>query len=131
MQALNFDALQAAIAQFEKGIQEAFRHRENELMRDGVIQRFEYTMDLSWKMIQRYLKLIQVEESAIRSKNDLFREAARLQIIEDAETWIGHYAARNESSHDYHTEKAEQVFAQAKLFLPDVKKLLETLQNVS
>jgi nucleotidyltransferase substrate binding protein (TIGR01987 family) len=81
--------------------------------------------------MQSYFKLIQVEESAIRSKNDLFREAARLHLIEDAEAWIGHYAARNESSHDYNTEKAEQVYAQAKLFLPDVKKLLETLENVA
>ena len=131
MQALNFDALTAAIMQLDKGLQEASLHAENELMRDGAIQRFEYTMDLSWKMIQRYLKLIQVEESAIRSKNDLFREAARIQIIEDAEAWIGYYAARNENSHDYNTEKADQVYVQAKRFLPDVKKLLEALQNAS
>ncbi|MHB8368787.1 MAG: TMEM175 family protein [Leptospirales bacterium] len=48
-------------------------------------QQFEYTMDLSWKLLQRYLKHIaQVDEGAIRTKNDLFREAARLRIIASA-----------------------------------------------
>ncbi len=131
MQALNLEALGAAIAQLDKGLAEAKIQADNELMRDGAIQRFEYTMDLSWKMIQRYLKIAQADESTIRSKNDLFRAAARLQIIEDAESWIQHYAARNETSHDYNLEKAEQVYLQAQLFLPDAKKLLETLQSVA
>ncbi len=131
MKKLNFDALQSAIMQLEKGLQESSQHAENELMRDGAIQRFEYTMDLAWKMMQRYLKSIQIEESVIRSKNDIFREAARVKIIDNAESWISHYAARNETSHDYNTEKADLVYQQAKRFLPDVQQLLETLTRVA
>lgn len=127
MKTLNFNSLKLAIAQLEKGMRETETHPDSELMRDGVIQRFEYTMDLAWKMMQRYLKSIQVDESVIRSKNDLFRESARIKIIADAETWIGHYAARNETSHDYDTEKADLVYQRVKLFLPDVKALLEAL----
>ncbi len=130
MSTLNLDALTAALEQLDKGLREADQQPDNELMRDGVIQRFEYTIDLCWKMIQRYLKLIQTDEPTIRSKNDLFREAARLKIIEDAEPWIMHYAARNETAHDYNTEKAMQLYLAAKLFFPDAKKLLEMLQNL-
>jgi len=129
MKKLNFDALEAAIAQLEKGLDEAAQHPNNELMRDGVIQRFEYTMDLSWKMMQRYLKLIQIDDSVIRSKNDIFREAARVRIITSAESWIGYYAARNETAHDYNTQKAQLVYQQAQLFLSDVKTLYRTLQD--
>ncbi len=131
MVGLDLYALHAAINQLEQGLSLADAQPENELMRDGVIQRFEYTMDLCWKIMQRYFKLLQIDASIIRSKNDLFREAARLKIIASAEAWMMHYAARNETSHDYNTEKARQVYAQVKHFLPDAKKLLETLQNVS
>jgi len=131
MTKLRVDALQSAISQLEKGITESSKHPENELMRDGVIQRFEYTMDLAWKLMHRYLKLIQIDESVIRSKNDIFREAARIKIIKSAEAWIGYYAARNETAHDYNTEKAKLVFQKAILFLPDAKLLLETLSNVN
>lgn len=131
MRQLNLDALILATAQLERGLAESLQQPSHELMRDGAIQRFEYTMDLAWKMLQRYLRMMQVEESAIRSKNDLFREAARMQIIDDAESWIIHYEARNETSHDYNTAKAEQVYRQAQRFLPDVQRLLKVLQHAN
>jgi nucleotidyltransferase substrate binding protein (TIGR01987 family) len=132
MAVLSFDPLAKAIAQLERGLTEIASDPENELMRDGVIQRFEYTMDLSWKFIQRYLKeIVQVDETAIRSKKDLFREAARLKLIADAEAWIGYYEARNETSHTYNSETAQDVFAQARLFLTDARDLLEALRNAA
>jgi nucleotidyltransferase substrate binding protein (TIGR01987 family) len=127
---LNFDSLTKAITQLEQGLKYIDSEPDNDLMRDGVIQRFEYTMDLSWKFIQRYLKdIAQVSESSIRSKKDLFREAAKLGLIIDAETWIGHYEARNETSHTYNSEVAQSVFARAKIFVIDARQLLEALQH--
>ncbi len=132
MTSLNLESLEKAIDQLKSGITQCTGDPHNELLRDGVIQRFEYSMDLSWKLIQRYLKHIaQIDESAIRTKNDLFREAARLRIVSSAEAWIGHYEARNETSHTYDSETAQRVFERAKLFLPDAKELLETLKHVA
>jgi len=131
MSSLELEPLERAIGQFEKGIERAQLYPGDELMRDGVIQRFEYTMDLAWKFMQRYLKTdLQIDDSVLRSKKDIFRESARLKIIDDAERWLAHYEARNATSHDYDPAKASAVYVQAIQFLPDVKKLLETLQNV-
>jgi nucleotidyltransferase substrate binding protein (TIGR01987 family) len=129
---MNLDPLEKAIGQLKSGIQQSKVDPDNELLRDGVIQRFEYTMDLSWKMIQRYLKHIaQVEESAIRTKKDLFREAGRLGLITNVEAWFGYYEARNETSHTYDPQIAESVFEQAELFLPDAVSLLEALKHAT
>jgi len=131
MNSLNLEPLAKAIEQLRIGISQSDADSENELLRDGVIQRFEYTMDLSWKLIQRYLKHIaQVDESVIRTKKDLFREAGRLRIITNVESWFGYYEARNETSHTYDPLIAEAVFAQAKLFLPAAIGLLEELKHV-
>ena len=133
MSNLEYEPLEKAVSQFEKGIERVQKtsvDELDELLRDGAIQRFEYTMDLAWKFLQRYLKSeLQVDDSTIRSKKDLFRESARLQLIDDAERWMAHYEARNATSHDYDPEKAAAVLAQAVKFLPDVKKLLETLRS--
>jgi len=132
MTSLNFEPLEKAINQLKSGLNQSHADQDNELLRDGVIQRFEYTMDLSWKMIQRYLKHIaQVEESAIRTKKDLFREAGRLGIISNVEAWFGYYEARNETSYTYDPQIAESVFEQAELFLPDAIRLLKTLQHAT
>ncbi len=132
MTSLNLEPLEKAIEQLRSGIKQSQEDPGNELLRDGVIQRFEYTMDLSWKMIQRYLKHIaQVEESAIRTKKDLFREAGRLGLITNVEVWFGYYEARNETSHTYDPQIAESVFKQAELFLPDAIRLLEALKHAT
>lgn len=132
MNSLNLESLEKAIEQLKSGIRQCHADPDNELLRDGVIQRFEYTMDLSWKMIQRYLKHIaQVEESAIRTKKDLFREAGRLGLITNVEAWFGYYEARNETSHTYDPQIAESVFKQAELFLPDAMSLLKALKHAS
>ena len=132
MTSLNLEPLEKAIEQLKYGINQSKVDPDNDLLRDGVIQRFEYTMDLSWKMIQRYLKHIaQVEESAIRTKKDLFREAGRLGLISNVEAWFGYYEARNETSHTYDPQIAESVFEQAELFLPDAISLLEALKHAT
>ena len=132
MNSLNLDPLEKAIEQLKSGLNQSHENLDNELLRDGVIQRFEYTMDLSWKMIQRYLKhIVQVEESAIRTKKDLFREAGRLGVISNVEAWFGYYEARNETSHTYDPQIAESVFEQAELFLPDAISLLEALKHAT
>jgi nucleotidyltransferase substrate binding protein (TIGR01987 family) len=77
------------------------------------------------------LQSFDVQESDLRTKKDIFREAARLSLIESAEVWIGHYEARNQTSHDYDQDKAEMVFERAKLFLADVQTLLEVLRRVA
>jgi nucleotidyltransferase substrate binding protein (TIGR01987 family) len=127
---LNYDPLDRALKQLEEGLKLASLESKNKLLRDGVIQRFEYSIDLSCKFIQRYLRHIaQVDESNIRSKKDLFREAAKLKLINDSGAWIGHYNARSETSHVYNNETAQAAFARAAMFLPDARALLESLRN--
>ena len=128
MKNFKIDALVNALNQFEQGIKISMQHPDNELMRDGAIQRFEYTMELSWKLIERYLKkVVAIDEYAIHSRKDLFREAERWHLIDDAESWFKYY----QTSHDYHPEKANEVYEQAKLFLHDVKKLVKKFEELT
>ena len=101
-------------------------------IRDGVIKQFEFTVDLSWKLLQRYLKHIaQVEETAILSKNDIFREAAAHKLISDAERWIRYYKARNETAHTYDMDRATTVFAFAADLPKDAELLIHALKAAS
>ena len=67
---LDLSALEKAAASLRRGIDRSLAAPEDEELRDAVIQRFEYTMDLSWKLIQRYLRLAGVPESEFRTKRD-------------------------------------------------------------
>jgi nucleotidyltransferase substrate binding protein (TIGR01987 family) len=124
---LDYSSLNKAIASLEHAIVRAKQHPEDEELRDAVIQRFEYTMDLSWKFMQRIVKIAGVPETSIRTKRDIFREAAGMGLIPDPTAWFVYYEARNETSHTYNRIVAQRVYGKAEAFLGDVKALYRAL----
>lgn len=99
----------------------------NDLARDGCIQRFEYTFELAWKMLRRHFALEDAASADRMTKKDLFREAAKQGLIADPIPWFGFLEARNTTSHVYDADKAELVYDQGRLFVPEVRNLLNAL----
>jgi nucleotidyltransferase substrate binding protein (TIGR01987 family) len=130
MTQLDYSALRSALLALELGFAEHAAYPQLLTVRDGVIQRFEIAMDLSWKMLQRTLKArFEVTELELLTKKDIFRQAAKFALIDDTERWFGHYDARNETSHIYDNAIAEATFARARLFLVDAKATLAKLEK--
>jgi nucleotidyltransferase substrate binding protein (TIGR01987 family) len=78
----------------------------NELERNGLIQRFEFTLDLSWKVLKDFL-----EENGFAFKpspKDTLRLAQESGYITYAQELIDGLEIRNELSHDYSGEKFDQ-----------------------
>lgn len=100
----------------------------NLLERDGVIQRFEYTFELSWKMIRKVLLAMgRIDVSA--SPKPLLRDAHQEHFLEDIEKWFGFLEARNQTSHIYDSKIAEKVYRAAQEFAPYGEALLEKLRK--
>ncbi len=125
---LSTSSLEKALARLDEALAMSREQPENDVIRDGVIQRFEYTMDLCWKLLQRYLMdVAQIGIEQIRTKRDLFREAARLKLLSSAEPWFVHYDARNRTSHVYDSAVAAEIFGRIPAFLQDARELLAEL----
>jgi len=103
--------------------------KEKEIMRDGVIQRFEYTIELSWKMMKRYLEMYGLEKADEFSRKDLIRTSVEQGLIQNAEGWLEYLRNRNLTSHTYDKATAEQVYGSAVRFLTDAQYLLERLKE--
>ena len=132
MSRLSFESLEKSLARLEEGFADAARYPDLLTVRDGVIQRFEIAMDLSWKLMQRALKEIyQIDEGILLSKKDIFRQAAKHRLLDDTEAWLGHYEARNKTSHIYDNEEAARAFERARVFLVDAKVTLERLRHAA
>ena len=127
MPALDFTPLEDAIAQLDEGLQEADRSPESELMRDGVIQRFEYTHELALKFIRRALETAFGEAVDPMPYNDVLRTAAERGLIDDVEAWFDYRTARNKTSHIYDAQVAADVFRSARPFLDHARFLLRRL----
>lgn len=132
MSRLNLEALELAVAAVAQGLLEYEQYPMLLTLRDGVIQRFEIAMDLSWKLMQRVLRNVyDVLDSDIRTKKDIFREAHKSGLIDDAESWILYYEARNQTSHTYDAQQAKEVFAIIPAFLVKAQDLVVRLKDVA
>ncbi|MEI8346319.1 MAG: HI0074 family nucleotidyltransferase substrate-binding subunit [Pseudomonadota bacterium] len=111
-----------------KSLQDILRQPINEYIRDGVIQRFEYTFELSWKTIKRYFNLIGREDIATGPK-PILREAGKEKLINDVEEWLVFLDKRNTSTHIYNDEQAQEVYNKCKDFPKYVQELIEELER--
>lgn len=99
-------------------------------IRAGVIQHFEFTYELSWKFIQRWLRLnASPADADPLTRRELFRAAAQYGLISDPKPWFKYSEARNLTSHTYDRAVADQVFAAAARFVQDARYLLERLKQ--
>ena len=131
--ALDLSKLELALQSFHEAVELFYqRERETEIrdaLRDSVIQRFEYSYELAWKMLQRWLRInASPEEAEPASKKDLFRLAARKGLIADPQHWFTYIEARNASVHTYNATSAEKVLQAALAFEPDAQFLLGQLK---
>jgi nucleotidyltransferase substrate binding protein (TIGR01987 family) len=108
-------------------LKEALAAPKSDIVRDSVIQRFEFTVELSWKVLQRYLKSSGVGE--LLTPKNVFREAAKLGIVKDPEAWIKFIDARNLSSHTYNESLAEEVYSSALLLPPYAEELVQIIEQ--
>lgn len=117
---------------FEKAfvkLKEAIDKKElNELERNGPVQRFEFTLDLSWKVMKDFLE----EKGFVfkPSPKDTIRLAAESGFIDYAQILIDGLEIRNELSHDYSGEKFEKMESQLRMEVyPAIEKLYEFLKS--
>ena len=100
-----------------------------EVIRAGVIQNFEFTYELCWKFMKRWLEVNAGTAAADGStRKELFRLAAESRLITGVENWFRYHAARNETAHTYDPAKAAEIFALAAPFAIDARGLLKALE---
>jgi len=80
---------------------------EDDLDRDGVIQRFEFTVELLWNTLKNTLSYNGME---CRSPRDCVKMAFKVGLLPDDEIVLDMIEDRNRSSHIYEDSVAEEIF---------------------
>lgn len=87
----------------------AFRQDENnDINKLALTQGFEIVVELGWKVLKDYLA-----QKGVRAltPNDVIKEAFSAEIISDGQLWINMVKDRNTSSHEYNTDKMDEMLA--------------------
>jgi nucleotidyltransferase substrate binding protein (TIGR01987 family) len=97
------------------------------LSKEGLIQRFEYTLELSWKTLKDYLES---KEVIAKFPKDVIKQSFQADLIDNGEIWMNMLEKRNLLTHTYD----EKIFITAinainNLYFDQIKKLYQYLKN--
>jgi nucleotidyltransferase substrate binding protein (TIGR01987 family) len=99
-----FSNYQKALAQLERFIEPpALNEREQQ----GLIKAFEYSFELAWNTLRDLLR--SQGNAMLLGSRDTLREAYRLGLIEQGETWMLMIQDRNLTSHTYNRATADAI----------------------
>ena len=98
---------------------------ETELERAGIIQLFEISFELSWKLMKDYLEYQQL---IVKSPREAIKQAYQIELIDDGHIWLDALADRNLKVHTYDEELAKKLVQDiSAIYYPQLKKLYEKL----
>ena len=119
----SFEKFQKALKRLDEGLKRA----KDQLDSDGVIQRFEFTFELTWKTLRLFLLS---EGINTNSPKEALKRAFKFGLIIDEECFLDMLEDRNQAAHIYSEDVSREIFKRIKKdYSSALKKLSEELKN--
>ena len=128
--------LEKALSTLKEAWAEYQKDTSNSFVRDSVTQRFEYTFELSHKLLRRFLS--ETETSRADISEMIFFDIIRLGckrglLLNDLETWDKYRKLRNLTSHNYDEFNTENIIISIPVFIEEIdyeiKKINEKINQ--
>ena len=128
------EPFEKALVSLKEAWAEYKKNMSNTFVRDSVIQRFEYTFEISHKILRRFLS--ETESSKSEVSEMLFNEIIRLgckrgRLLNDLETWDKYRKLRNLTSHNYDEFNTEYIIAIIPIFIEEMDYELTKIKEKS
>ena len=124
-----FNNYKKAISKLGEAVQLDAERPLGELEKQGIIQTFEYTHELAWKVMQDFF--IYQGNTKIIGPKDATRQAFSVDLITDGEHWMEMIKNRNISSHTYNEEISEEIYKNiVESFYPLFVAFQETMEII-
>lgn len=103
-----FDNFKRAFALLSEAIRTMQKRELNQLEQEGIIQRFEYTWELTWKVLKDYLEYRGVILDTV-TPAAVIKAAVAANLITNGDVWMNALDSRNKMSHTYDFKKFEKI----------------------
>lgn len=103
-----FDNYKRAYTLLREAIEMSLERELSQLEKEGIIQRFEYTLELAWKTIKDYLESQNVILEQVTPRF-VIKEAIISKLLDRGDIWMEALDARNKMSRTYDFKEFESV----------------------
>jgi nucleotidyltransferase substrate binding protein (TIGR01987 family) len=81
---------------------------KDEIIKEGIIQRFEFTHELAWKVLKDYLLFKGIQN--ITGSRSASKKAFNIGLIREGQIWLDMIESRNKTVHTYNEAILEAEF---------------------
>ncbi|MGL4911749.1 MAG: nucleotidyltransferase substrate binding protein [Romboutsia sp.] len=100
---------------------------KTELERAGIIQFFEMTFELAWKVLKDYLES---EGYMVKSPRETVKQAFQIGLIDNGHVWIDALSNRNLTTYTYDEALAEKMTKEILMsYLPELENMYKRLSE--
>lgn len=125
-----FDNYKRAYFLLQESIDQKLEKGLSQLEKEGVIQRFEYSMELAWKTMKDYLESQNLVFDEVTPRT-IIKEAFASKLISHGEIWMEALDTRNKMSHTYSSKQFEAAIDEIeKKYLSCFSELYEKLAQL-
>jgi nucleotidyltransferase substrate binding protein (TIGR01987 family) len=126
-----FDNLKRAFLLLREVMEIIQERKLSPLEQEGVIQRFEYTWELTWKVLKDYLEYSGIVLDTITARS-VIKEAIAAKIIDNGDVWMDALDSRNKMSHTYNYKDFEKIIISIeKNYYPELEKFYLKMLKIS
>ncbi|GAB4031126.1 MAG: HI0074 family nucleotidyltransferase substrate-binding subunit [Elusimicrobiota bacterium] len=111
-----------------KKLEESVKITKDELHKDGVIQRFEFTAELLWKTLKMILEYNSVDASG--GPKMVIKQAFKFGYVPDDEIILDIMEDRTLSSHIYDEKTSNEIFERiAEVYLKKISEMINHIET--
>jgi nucleotidyltransferase substrate binding protein (TIGR01987 family) len=129
---LDLTPLVNATSRLRDGLERQQREPNDDQLRDGLIQRFEFTYELCHRMLRRFIRQTAASPDEVdrMAFQDLIRTANQQGLLlGDWPAWHRYRDSRAKTSHAYHAKTAQEVAEAIPGFLTEAEYLRDELRK--
>ena len=100
-----------------------------DMLEDSCIKRFEYTLEISRKLMKKVLKKVYGKNEEELTVNNTFRYMQGYKFVSNWENWREYYEKRNNTAHEYSLVKSRELIEIIPRFIKDTDCLIKNLNE--
>lgn len=120
-----FESLTNALTRLKEALERKFD--DEMIKRDVCIKRFEFTIEVYWKFLKRFLEF-KGETDTVFARN-IMQTAYSKNLLDNEKLWLDMLKDRNMTSHIYDEDEINKIYKRIKKYYPEMQKTYDLLKE--
>lgn len=126
-----FDNFKRAFLLLREALDLRKKRNMTSLENEGIIQRFEYTWELTWKVLKDYLEHTGIILETITPAT-VIKAAIAANLIKNGEIWMDALDSRNKMSHTYDYKQFEMIIINIEqYYYPELEEMYSKMIKIA